>query len=246
MKTKSQEQPKSPSKLTAMLNVDFEDPTQLWLTEQRTLRRLIGILGMALPLLLIGVIFIDVGHFRPMDSISHYYFTRASSIFIIVVSLLAIFLLIYKGHGAAEFYLSTLAGICALLLIMFPTSNITSCGDVEKIWSITVLRQSGLDGFRIGFHYASAGIFLLSLAIMSIFLFTNGPRSIKKKLRNSIYVGCGILMITALLFIGLRFFEIGIPTEYYDRNQLTFWFEAIAIECFGISWLIKGETLFRK
>jgi hypothetical protein len=78
----------------------------------------------ALPVLLYVFLRLDTGYARPLESISHYYFTRVSGIFVIVVSLLAIFLIIYKGNHPVDFILSTLAGACALLLVLFPTSNI--------------------------------------------------------------------------------------------------------------------------
>ena len=49
-------------------------------------------------------------------------------------------------------------------------------------------------------------------------------------------------MTLALLVAFLGFLEV-IPPAYYDAHNLTFWMEAIAIEAFGISWLIKGETI---
>jgi hypothetical protein len=36
-----------------------------------------------------------------------------------------------------------------------------------------------------------------------------------------------------------------IPEDYYKSHQLTFWMETMAVECFGFSWLVKGETIFK-
>ena len=51
-------------------------------------------------------------------------------------------------------------------------------------------------------------------------------------------------MLLALLVIVLGLFDI-IPTETYDRLKLTFWMEALAVEAFGFSWLVKGEALMQ-
>jgi hypothetical protein len=237
------------SKLTRALNLDYEDTTEPIMHTQRALRRLIGILGISLPLIIWLIVYSDAGHTAPLDSISHYYFTRANTAFIAVVSLMAFFLFVYKGHEPIDFYISFIAGLGAILLVLFPTSNITkACSDDEMIWSTTFLRLTDYSGVRVEFHYACAAIFLLCLAYMSIFLFTrpSGPLHVeKKKLRNCIYIGCGVLMVISLVFIGMRFFEVGIGLKFYDQNHLTFWFETIAIVSFGFSWLIKGETLFR-
>jgi hypothetical protein len=95
----------------------------------------------------------------------------------------------------------------------------------------------------------SAGIFLLSLACMSIWIFTRSDlpaakRKRRKIIRNRIYRTCGIIMIASIALIFAGFLEI-IPAGFYDANHLTFWLEAVAVESFGISWWIKGETLFR-
>lgn len=236
-----------PSKIDAMLQLNYYSQSEPWLTSQRTLRRLIGILGMALPIMLVVVTTLDVNYFYPLDSISHYYFTRANSVFIGVVSLMAIFLLIYKGMEPADFYLSSLAALGALLLVLFPTNNITDvCPHPEKTYSTTVIRVSE---FRVLFHYACAGVFLSCLAFMSIFLFTKSKetreqRRKEKKTRNTIYVVCGVFMIIALLVIFVGGFLEVIPPPIYEKLQLTFWMEVLAIEAFGFSWLIKGETLF--
>lgn len=85
---------------------------------------------------------------------------------------------------------------------------------------------------------------------MSIFLFTKSDktkeeRGVKKKIRNRIYRVCGVLMIFAITVIFLGGFCKLIPEDIYQNHQLTFWMEALAVESFGFSWLIKGETLFK-
>ena len=137
----------------------------IWLTNQNSLRKLIGVLGIALPILIWLVVYIDHGHASPLYSISHYYFTRASSIFAVVVSLLAVFLLIYKGKDPIDFYISSIAGLFALALVVFPTNNITdNCKDAEHHYSLTILNVSKA---RMYVHYISAAIFLSCLAYMS-------------------------------------------------------------------------------
>lgn len=234
------------SQLNTILNLDFKDENSIWLTSSVTLRKIIGILGMALPFLLFVSLYMSSGLTYPLQSISHYYFTRVSSIFVIVISLMAIFLIVYKGKEPVDFYMSLIAGIFALLLVLFPTSNITDiCCDINKKYSVTNLTESG---FRITLHYISAAIFLLCLSFMSLFLFTRSDKSPEKRgskkiLRNRIYRICGVLMIIAVLIIFVG--GVMYPTEYYDKHQLTFWMETVAVESFGISWLIKGKTLFK-
>jgi hypothetical protein len=229
-------------KLQQALKVDFNDDN-IALTNQRTLQTLVGLLGICLPLFLYLVVALDAHYYRPLFSISHYYMTRANPVFIIIVSLLAIFLLIYKGKSSADFYFSIIAGFFALCVVLFPTGNMLST-DPDYICSLTTLNPSEL---RETFHYISAAIFLTSLAYMSYFIFTRSNleparRTVNKRRRNRIYRVCAVIMTLALLVILLRAINV-IPSEMFKENQLMFWMETIAIESFGISWLVKSESL---
>lgn len=234
-----------PPAVQKALKLDYSDNNEnIWLTEQKTLRKLIGFLGVLLPVLLFLVLLIDSGWHTPLYSISHYYFTRASGIFVIIVSLLGIFLLVYKGKEPIDFYISSTAGIFALALLLFPTNNISKiCHDPDNLFSLTILNESS---FRSGFHYVSAAIFLSCLAFMSIFLFTKSDKSPAqrgrpKRRRNRVYRTCGVIMIIAILVILANFLGI-ISDEVFIKYHLTFWMEAIAVWSFGISWLTKAEV----
>ncbi len=237
----------SPSNANRFLKLNYSEKDKIWLSDQNTLRKLVGILGMLLPVLLFIFLLIDTSYSSPLESISHYYFTRACSVFVIIVSLLAIFLLVYKGEEPIDFYISSVAGIFALCLLLFPTNNISNiCCDLSKKYSVTILKISE---FRKTFHYISAGIFLSCLAFMSIFLFTKsdkpiGKRTKKKKLRNKLYRTFGIIMLFAILVIFAGYLKL-IHDEFYTTHHLTFWMETLAVESFGISWLIKGEFYFK-
>lgn len=241
--------PKSNSSINTILELDYSktNDNSIWLTNSLTLRKVIGILGMSLPLLLFVFLYLDNGLINPLDSISHYYYTRVSSIFVVILSVLALFLIIYKGKEPVDFFTSLAAGFFALCVVCFPTGNITNvCCDINVPYSVTKLNESV---FRESFHYVSAGIFLGCLAYMSLFLFTKSnktatKRGDKKVTRNRIYRVCGALMILAILVIFAGFLKL-IPEPYYSSNHLTFWMETLAVESFGFSWLIKGETLFK-
>lgn len=235
------------SNLTTLLKVDYEEKNSIWLTNSLTLHKIIGVLGMAMPLLLFLFLYVDNGLQHPLESISHYYYTRVSGIFVIILSLLSFFLIVYKGKEPVDFYISLFAGFFALLVVLFPTNNITKeCCDPVAKYSVTFLPVSN---FRMYFHYSAAALFFLCLSYMSFFLFTksNKPpseRGIQKTIRNRIYRTCGVLMLLALLILFAGSLKI-IHPSYFKAFPLTFWMETLAIESFGFAWLIKGETLFQ-
>jgi hypothetical protein len=235
------------SNLTTLLKVDYEEKNTIWLTNSLTLRKIIGVLGMAMPLLLFILLYFDNGLQHPLESISHYYYTRVSSVFVITLSLLAFFMIVYKGKEPIDFYISLFAGVFALLVVLFPTNNITDiCGDSTKKYAVTILPKSD---FRMYFHYTVAGLFFLCLSYMSFFLFTKSDKSpskrgSKKRIRNRIYRTCGILTVLVILILFAKSLKI-IPSEYFKEYPLTFWMETLAVESFGFAWLVKGETLFK-
>ena len=177
------------AKVNNLLQLDFNDDS-LWISNGYTLRKVIGILGMLLPLALYAIILAYKGVLYPLSSISHYYYTYAGSVFVIIISLLAIFLIIYKGPKPIDFYFSLVAGIFALCVVLFPTTNLVkNCiptdGYVVTIW--------GTNNTREYFHLISATIFLLFLAAMSFFLFTKSnlkakDRGRRKIIRNKIQI----------------------------------------------------------
>ena len=231
------------------LNLNYNSDNGVWLHQGKTLRKIVGTAGMLLPMLLLAISLTFFELSGPLASISHYYYTRAATLFTVIVSLIGIFLIVYSGEEPVDFWVSNLAGMAALCVAFFPTSNLAqSCCDAVMPYAVTYFDESQ-EGWRSLFHYIAAAVFLSALAFMSLFLFVKsdtpkGKRCREKVLRNRVYRTCGILMLLALLVIVLGLFNI-IPTETYDRLKLTFWMEALAVEAFGFSWLVKGEALMQ-
>lgn len=225
-----------------------DEKDRIWLATQGTLRKLVGIMGLLLPVALWVGLLIDTGHSQPVASISHYYYTRVAGVFVIIVSLLAFFLIIYKGEEPADFYISLLAGVFALVMLLFPTNNLLEHCDKKHDIVVTVLKEST---FRTNLHLISAGLFLGCLAAMSIWLFTKPARPqndgaiiihSKKSTRNGWYIGCGVVMFIMLAAILISMLTGYDESDFYKNNSLTFWFESFAVWSFGISWMIKGHT----
>ncbi len=231
---------------TEMARPSFDSEGDLALQRQTTLRKVVGVLGMLLPIFIYLFLQLTDNFNYILPSISHYYFTRSGSFFLIIVSVLAIFLLIYKGESLVDYYLSAIAGISALLMLIFPTDNLHGLSFGK--FDLVAVTYFNCNDFRPKFHYICAAVFLLSLAYMSFFLFTKSnvtptQRGRKKIIRNRIYRICAIIMFAALFTAFAGFLNI-IPSDFYDSHNLTFWMETITVEAFGFSWLVKGEVFF--
>ncbi len=201
-----------------------------------TLRKAIGWLGILLPAAMItGNSAFGNCHVL-QDSTSHYYYTVTGNLFTGIVCAVALFLIVYKGFELLDNVITTLAGCFALGIAMFPTNN--NSADSCAIFDLP------LNELRNDVHYWFAALFFITLAFISLFLFTKskGPKTKLKKTRNTVYRVCGIiiLVIVALLAIYSFWDE---RFQRFNRYKPVFWLEWVALTAFGTSWLVKGKLI---
>lgn len=201
-----------------------------------SLRRTVGMLGIILPAILMIGVYIFGHCYFVQQTISSYYFTIMGNVFVGIICSIAIFLLSYKGYEIKDRIASAIAGICALGVAFFPTSvnTDTSC----------ILVELQDNASRITAHYISASLFFISLAYMSICLFTksSGIKTAQKQNRNKVYIACGVTILVAIVAIFIvqkSSYLFAILHPY----KIVFWLEWLALFAFGISWLTKGELL---
>lgn len=203
------------------------------------LRRLIGILGMAMPLIcfLGGLLFQG----DPLQSsISAYYYTNVRDVFTGIMVAVGIFMITYRGYELIDDIVSNAIAVCALGVALFP------CALVVIPPSNIGFFQLYSDVSSIG-HAISAGSFFFLLAMNSIFIFTLSDKSKQKtknkEIRNVIYITSGVIILLALVGIGVL--NLMYSPKDLEATAYLFILETILLEAFGISWLVKGNTLFR-
>lgn len=188
-----------------------------------TLRRVIGILGILLPVLLgFGCVLLD-GCDGILDSISAYYGSGVRDILVGILFTVGWFLFSYKGYERADDRAGDLGCIFALGVALFPVTS--------QSWLIRTV------------HYVSASALFLVLTYFSICLFTKtgDTPTPKKKARNKVYVTCGVIMLICIVLIPLhKIFWAGSALAAF---RPVFWLESLALWAFGISWMTKGEML---
>lgn len=203
-----------------------------------TLRKAVGWLGVALPAAMVlgNLVLKGCTHFQ--DTISHYYHTVTGDLFVGLLSGVALFLLSYKGYDRTDHITTSLAGVFAFLIALFPTYNNST--DSCALHSLQPGRISHL------VHYASAAAFFILLAYISLFQFTKsrGTMSPEKKIRNRIYRVCGILIFVCIALIAV--YKLGeAQFTALAPYKPVFWLEWIALLAFGMSWLVKGELILQ-
>jgi TRAP-type C4-dicarboxylate transport system permease small subunit len=203
-----------------------------------TLRRLIGILGLALPVVVVVGGFMQNG-LVIQGSISGYYYTNMRDFFVGLLCLVALFLMSYKGYAKIDDVVAMMSGAFALGTIIFPMSMFS--GKVVKVGIFLID-----DNISQYLHLTFATLFFLSLSFNSLFLFTRhhpGVMGKAKKQRNVIYRLCGIVMIIAIVFAAV--YMIFLTRTPISKMYPVLILETVALISFGISWLVKGGTLFK-
>ena len=215
-------------------------PQELSLLFMR-MRKCVGIIGVSLPpVLIIGLIVLE-GHSKILDSISVYYYSDYSdyrvigNIFDGSMFATGIFLICYQ-YQLLDDIVSTIAGICAIGVALFPTTPpIRYPNELQMIYG--------------NLHTFFAAIFLGSLAIFSLWLFRKSDkkdpqdRTPEKRLRNKVYFVCGIVILIILVVAGLDLFVPYLhDAPWLQPHHPLIWLEGLAVEVFGIAWFVKGET----
>lgn len=202
----------------------------------RTLRRAVGVLALTLPVLLVfgSAAFGCTEAFQ--DSISDYYYSAVGPYFIGTMCAIALFLYAYKGYDY-DMIATRIACFSGLGVAFLPTYL------PEPLTNCTIITTGSNDTIAM-MHFVFAGIFFLTLAYISFFLFTkHGENPTREKLmRNRIYRVCAIVIVVAL---ALAFLDFHFEPAKLAAYKPIFVLETIAVWAFGISWLVKGETLFK-
>jgi hypothetical protein len=201
-----------------------------------TIRRLrlgIGTVGIALPVVLTVGNALLTGDFRLLHSISASYYTDMRDVFVGAMCAIGVFLICYR-HRKLDDVLSTIAGVLAIAVAVFPAATGVP-SDALTPTDVTIGRV----------HQVAAAALFLLLAIFCIFLFpTTGstvPATRRARVRNGIYYACGTVIIGA---IALAVASNALPDSTRDALKPLFWCEAVAVFAFGVAWLVKGEAMF--
>jgi hypothetical protein len=195
-----------------------------------TLRIIVGILGITLPLILYlgGLIISGTGL---QDSISKYYYTDMRNVFVGILFVIGSFLMTYRGYDIIDNIVSTIGGISVILAALFPAtpgSAATVTGTLHTIFS---------------------ALFFLALIYFALVLFPKTspviPPTPQKQLRNTVYKTCGWIMIICLvLLVIFSFLPSNIKAALQPLHP-EFWLEAIAVVAFGVCRLVKGGGILK-
>ena len=200
-----------------------------------------------------------------------YYDRFLGAFFVGTLIFIGAFLMAYRGKVTIENYLARAAGLGAILVALFPTSGpgCDDCRIIGRAFvqrqfgedgvpRLTPLAGDGLGPFQPWAntdipHFGGAGMLFVILGIFCLFIFTRVLREDTigetdddryitrgKTRRDVAYVLSGIAIFACLALIAAKKL-LGFGEDWWDRNNITFWVEAIMLIAFGLSWALKGK-----
>lgn len=160
-------------------------------------------------------------------------------LFVGTLCAVGLFLISYKGYETKDNIISTISGIFAFGIALFPCTSAAEipCNTKDYIsiyWIGTI-------------HLTFAALFFSSLAYMSYFIFTlsKGEKTKNKILRNSLYKACALVILLCLVGITIYMLWLKKSFPVLENYHIVYWLETIALIAFGISWLTKGRILLK-
>lgn len=197
-------------------------------------RQVIGYLGAILPGLLLIINWrrlVGLPSWPPLNSVSTYYHTGAVVAFVGILYALAVYLFTYQGYRnefrRRDRTLAIIAGCAAIIVAFFPTAAPNE--ELKPPWLT--------DGSEV-IHKIAAAVLFGAFIFFCILQFPKTdtekgrPLPPDKRMRNAVYYFCGAAMAVCILLVVIL----------SVRNASIFWPEALALEFFALSWLVKGRV----
>jgi uncharacterized membrane protein len=195
------------------------------------LRRAVGLIGSLLPIVVPLGYSITTGNWLLLASISSYYYTDVRNVFVGSLCAVGVFLICYRYRYWDDIF-ATLAGAFAIGVAFCPPEPSDPSG-LAKVTGVL--------------HVVFAALFLITMGLMCLFLFTRSyaaqaERTDAKNTRNLIYRICGVLVLAFTALAGLSALA---SQSFIDDVHPLFWCEAVATFAFGFAWWVKGQTLWQ-
>lgn len=201
-------------------------------------RRILGALCIALvpSVLLFGLFGLDTNPTNWYHSISSSFYSNANICMIGLIFATSVFFFSYRGYDWKDRFLSIVQAITVLGVIVFPNYNYTK-PDTTGIFCLESHLSHKL-------HCITAGTFFIVIAFNLLLLFTKTGKepTKKKKIRNTIYKVCGILILVAA--ISMFILHTSYVRQFLPENlPIGMICEFVMFTSFGFAYLVKSEAI---
>jgi hypothetical protein len=208
-------------------------------------RRIVGVMGMMLPLVLMlgNAIFFHKSPFRV--SISSYYYTDMRDVMTGLLFCIALFMLANKWKTYGDNALGVFAFVATVCVAIFPTDP-PSPSQTEKLIGELHFLFSAIMFFILAiicFRFINWGKDESALGFTDVITLNWKAEALtpRERAENRLYVICGFAIPGLMLVMLFCYLLLGVETR--ERFIPIFWLEASAMFAFGFAWLIKGDAL---
>lgn len=168
-------------------------------------------------------------------SISDTYYANSKMCMIGLLFATGVFFFSYKGYDWRDRLCSLIQSIACMGIIAFPCTGPDSTARVGLFGAIAT------ESSKI--HLFFAALLFVMFAINVLFLFTigKGEPTKEKKVRNTIYRVCGIIIVT---FIVIQALTSTVLAKYIpDWLPMTLINEFFMLEAFAFAYIVKSEAI---
>lgn len=235
----------------AFIDATKEDQNEL-VINYLILRRVLGWLGIALPIILLVFSLALNGQLE--TSISNYYHTVFRDIFVAILCSMSLFLFTYRGYNKYENRVTNIAGILGFITAFAATAfkHDIALPGYDLVHNIEPYKKVLLEELANGkykiipsphhdyigyIHLICAASFFICFACISYYFFSKGDNHKK----NAFFKVCGVSIFIIIASLVPCFFSEKLKI-FYSEHHLIFWAEAICLWIFGAAWLVKGKT----
>jgi hypothetical protein len=232
------------------------------------LRKTVGWIGTLLPIVLIAGNAMFFTSDLP-DSMSGYYYTHMRDIFVGSLCALGLFLVAYAGYDEWDRWITNIAGVGAIGAALLATKPTVCAATAQSCPAPAVRSLSTAQTWVGNIHLVFSLVAVLLLGVMALrfaklpatkddkwpagfgarFRFIVGlppsgqPRTIRLDRRSAtLFRVCGIAIIACAL---LGVVSNWLPGSIKNGIPILFILEALALFAFGVSWFVKGQTLWK-
>lgn len=243
--------------LIGLTTTSFDQPERLagreaavlYVRSYLLIRTVVGILGVALPTVLILAerLFLG-GEAQLRGSLSAYYHSPARDLFVGTMFVVGVLLMTYLAgqRRTWDFWLSLVAGVAAVGVAVVPTSRpglpagARQCGEEPAPRGCSGVPQVLGESVAGVLHLVCAAIFILCLAAMC-FLFAHravrfdGAVGVARLFR-----GAGLVILAAVAWAVVG----SVLDVEVDGLEALYLAEVVAVYAFGLSWFAAGRRLW--
>jgi hypothetical protein len=208
------------------------------------MRTIIGFIGITFPIVLIGGDHLLESNAPVLrTSMSAYYYSGMRDFFVAGLAVSGLFLITYRlFEKSLNNVLTVIGGLGALGVAFFPTDRFEGSPAV-----LTPLQTRLGEGVVSDVHHVSAGVFLVSLAIISFFFGVQEGRRPQQRATGRAMLPPAFWRwfhwICALLVLGGVTFVFVAKRQHMTGGHALLIGEIVAIVAFGLSWFFKGLEL---